>query len=99
MSAELDDVRKPRLVTLEIGISFSMISLIFVFTCNDKGAVGPQTGESTHVKQQRPSLVLTLLIQKTIASSRSKGKSLEALKLEKRLTLDTTCSTLIISTM
>lgn len=43
--------------------------------------------------------VQTLLIQKTIASSRSKGSSLEALKVEKRLTEATTFSMLIISTV
>lgn len=41
----------------------------------------------------------TLLIQKTIASSRSNGSSLEALKVEKRLTEATTFSMLIISTV
>lgn len=43
--------------------------------------------------------VQTLLIQKTIASSRSKGSSLEARKVEKRLTEATTFSMLIISTV
>lgn len=43
--------------------------------------------------------VRTLLIQKTMASSRSKGSSLEALKVEKRLTEATTFSMLIISTV
>jgi len=41
----------------------------------------------------------TLLIQKIIASSRSKGSSLEALNVENRFTQDTTFSMLIISTV
>lgn len=44
-------------------------------------------------------LHFTLLIQKTMASSRSKGSSLEALKVEKRFTQATTRSMLIISTV
>lgn len=43
--------------------------------------------------------MLTLLTQKTMASSRSYGSSLEALKVEKRVTLATTFSMLIISTV